>query len=218
MLKKLCVLASALSIVVATPARAQLLPSFEFEPYGGAYLPLTDVVDQSVLVPGSGTLDISGGQKEALALGGRLTWWVIGPLGVEGNFMYAFSDLEETEAGVTSDTSAYVWAADARLAFRFGIPLSPVSFHVNGGIALIKRGGDAYTEVTDGDSNIGGVVGAGLKVKLPGILALRADAGTYLYSSKLTVRDPDTGATITFDSQFQADVVVSLGLVFGVGL
>jgi hypothetical protein len=217
MLRKLCVLASVFSIAAATPAMAQL-PKFEFEPYLGAYVPVLDLVDQTLTVPGVGSADLTAGQKEAVALGGRLTWWAAGPLGVEGNVFYAFSDVEMSDGTVVSDTSAYVFGADARVAFRFGVPLSPVSFHVNGGVAYLKRGGDGYDDVTDGDTTIGGVVGTGIRVKLPGVLGIRADVDAYLYSAEITLQDPDLGGQVTFDSQFQADLLFSAGLIIGVGL
>ncbi len=71
--------------------------------------------------------------------------------------------------------------------------------------------------MTDGDSSIGGVVGAGLRVKLPGIVGIRFDAQSYIYSTELSVDDPDLGGVVTFDSVFLADVVASAGLVISIG-
>lgn len=217
MRKMLCGIALAFAFVGATPAMAQL-PGLEIEPYIGAYVPLRNIVEESLTIPGFGTADQTAQQKEALALGGRVTVWLAGPIGVEGNFMYAFSDAELDDGTEVSDTSAYVWAADARVVFRLGVPLAPISFHINGGIALIGRGGDAYEDVTAGTSDVGGVVGVGTRIKLPGIFAIRADADGFFYSSQLTVDDPDLGGEFAFDSQFQADLVLSAGLVIGLGL
>ncbi len=207
MMRRLFGVTAALALLGATPALAQL-PGIEVEPYLGVFVPVLDLVDDTQL-----GFDVSASQKEALAFGGRITVWLPGPLGVEGNFVYALSDVEETVDGAAEDVDANAWAVDGRLILKFGVPLAPISFHVNGGVALIDHGGDAYEGVTDGDSSIGGVVGAGLRVKLPGLLGIRLDAQSYLYSAELTVDNPDLGGEVTFGSQFQADVVLSAGLV-----
>ncbi len=207
MMRRLFGVGAALALLGATPALAQL-PGIEVEPYLGVYYPVLDLVDDT-----QAGFDVVASHKEALAFGGRITVWLPGPLGVEGNFVYALSDVEQTVDGAGGDIDANAFALDARVIFKFGVPLAPVSFHVNGGIALIDRGGDAYEDVTDGDSSIGGVVGTGLRVKLPGLLGIRLDAQSYLYSSEITVDDPDFGGEVTFGSQFQADIVISAGLV-----
>ena len=195
----------------ATPAMAQL-PRFEIEPYAGAYIPLTNLISEEILLD-----ELTAKQKTSLAIGGRLTAWLTGPVGLEGNFMYAFSDAESSDGTETSDTTAHVYAADARLVFRIGVPVAPVSFHINGGIALIGRGGDAYEEVTQGKTDVGGVVGLGTRIKLPGMFAIRVDADGFVYQSELTIQDEDLGE-FTFDKQWQADLVLSAGVAFGFGV
>lgn len=211
MIRKLLGVAAAFAFLGATPGLAQL-PGVEFEPYLGVFVPVLDLVDDEIDVVG-GTSAVTASQKSALAFGGRLTVWLPGPLGVEGNFVYALSDVEQTFDGAAEDVDANAWALDGRLILQFGVPLAPISFHVNGGVALIDHGGDAYESVTDGDSSIGGVVGAGLRVKLPGLLGIRLDAQSYIYSSEITIDDPDFGGEVMLGSQFQADVVLSAGLV-----
>ncbi len=207
MMRRLFGIGAAMAFLGATPALAQL-PGIEVEPYLGVFVPVLDLVDDAQL-----GFDVSASQKEALALGGRVTVWLPGPLGFEGNFVYALSDVEQSIGGAAEDVDANVWALDGRVVLKFGVPLAPISFHVNGGIALIDHGGDAYDIVTDGDSSVGGVVGAGLRVKLPGLLGIRLDAQSYLYSAEITADDPLFGGERTFGSQFQADIVVSAGLV-----
>ena len=92
----------------------------------------------------------------------------------------------------------------------------PIGIHVDGGVAWIGRGGDAYNQITEGKSDVGGVVGAGLRLKLPGLFGIRADADAYLYEAQFTV-DAD-GTPVTADKQFQVDLVLSAGLAIGLGL
>ncbi len=203
MTKKLFGLVTVFALVGTSPATAQI--PIEIEPYVGVYIPFADIVSQTVI-----DADIVSKQKEALAVGGRLGVG-LGLLAIEGNFMYAFSDGELTADGDTESQSAGVWAADARLLLKL-LP-GPIGLHLSGGIAFIGRSGDFYSDITDGKTNLGGAIGAGIRVKLPGILAIRGDADMYLYSSELTADIPDVGE-VKLDSQFQSDLVLSAGLVF----
>ncbi len=199
----------ALALSGVAPLFAQ---GIEIEPYVGVYIPTQDLVDQ---VPGGAFTELlQASQKEGLAVGGRVTVW-LAMLGLEGNVLYAFSDAQTSVDGdADPDESAAVWTADGRLVLKL-LP-GPVSVHIGGGVALISRTGDFYDEVSDGTSNVGGVAGLGVRVKLPGVLALRADADGYFYSSQLTA-DLD-GTPVEFDSATQFDLVLSAGLVFSLGL
>ena len=194
----------ALTFVVAGPATAQL-PGIEISPYVGGYIPVTDLVDEQ-------DIDLTASHKEAFAFGGRVGVNLPGPLGVEGSFLYALSDLESDDQGEVVDTDAAVWAASGKLIYEFGLPAAPVSFNVNGGLALIGRTGDAY-ENADETTDVGGVVGAGLQVGLPGLWSIRFDVEDYLYSFQA---EGEPGEE--FDSQFQNDVVISAGVVWTLGI
>ncbi len=206
MLKRFVGTAMVLAVLVATPAFAQL-PGLELEPYLGVYIPTQSVVDQNI--PGVG--DVKGSQKTGMALGARLTAWLAGPLGFEINGAYNFSDVEEGDGTTPTDTSAAVWMADGRLILKL-LP-GPVGIHVTGGVALIGYTGDAYSEVTEGKTNLGGVAGAGLRFKLPGIFAIRGDADVFVYKAQLT-GDFGAGETQT-NSEWQVDLLLSAGLVIG---
>ncbi len=197
-----------LALAGASSAPAQL-PKFELEPYVGAYIPTRNLIDQDF----DGTR-VTGSQKSGFGFGGRLTFWALGPIGFEGNFVYALSDGETTQDGQTSSESGSVWAGDLRAIWRL-LP-GPIGLHIDGGVAWIGRGGDAYSEITEGKSDVGGVVGAGLRFRLPGLLGIRADADAYLYEAQFTV-DAD-GSSVTADQQFQVDLVLSAGLVIGLGV
>jgi hypothetical protein len=138
--------------------------------------------------------------ETGLALGARATIVIPGPLAIEGNFMYALSDVEDEPA--SPETGANVYALSALLQFTFGLPAAPVSFHVGAGPAYVMRGGDAYDGVDD-KNDIGGVADVGLKIGLPGIFKIRVDAEGYFYKAAVD------GA----ESQFQTDLVLSAGLV-----
>jgi hypothetical protein len=195
-LKRLCGIIAVLAVVSASPALAQVPGiGFEFEPYGGAYIPTTDLVDET---------DFVRKHKSGLGLGARATVVIPGPFAIEGNFMYAFSDVEDTPADPV--TGANVYALSGLLRLNFGLPAAPVSFHVGAGVAYVMRGGDAYEGIED-KNDIGGIAGVGMKVGLPGIFKIRVDAEGYFYKAALS------DGVDQADSQFQTDIVVSAGLV-----
>lgn len=204
MLKRGVMFALALTMVGVTPALAQL-PGIEISPYVGAFVPLTDLVDEE-------DLDLTVSQKEALALGGRVKVKFPGPLAVEGTFMYALSDIESDDRGEVVEVDASVWAASGRLVYTFGLPAVPVSFNASGGVAIV--GHDPDVEGAESETDIGGVVGLGLKLDPPGLLGVRVDVEDYLYSFHA---EGEAGEELG-DSQFQSDLVVSVGIVFELGL
>ncbi len=187
-------------------------PQFELVPYVGAFVPLGDLSDQPLDIAGM-TLDRAK-QSASLAFGGRAVLWLAGPVGVEGSLLYAPSEAETAVAGVTSDQDAYVWAGAGRLLLKLGVPGAPVHFLLDGGIAVIGRGGDAYDGVS-GTSKVGGVVGVAGRFGLSDRFAIRLDAESYVYRARL--RPEGLQPPVELDSKLQGDVVLSAGLVIGLG-
>jgi hypothetical protein len=196
--------ALALTMVRVAPGLAQL-PGIEVSPFVGALVPLTDLVDEAAI-------DLTASQKEALAVGGRVKVKFPGPLGVEGTFLYAFSDVESDDAGEVVDVNSSVWAASGKPVYTFGLPMVPVSFNASGGVALVSH--DPDVEGAESETDVGGVVGVGLRLDPPGLLGVRLDVEDYLYSFQ---PESEEGIELA-DSQFQSDLVVSVGLVFELGL
>lgn len=203
MLKRLSVITIGLMLAGANTSLAQRI---EIEPYLGTFIPVTDLVDEEVA-----SIERVVQQKSGFALGGRLTLWLAGPIGVEGNFVYGISDGELKTAGVSDEASAGVWAADARVILNI-LP-GPIGMHINGGIALIGRTGDAYQDFEEGKTDVGGVGGVGVRLGLPGGFGVRANGDVYIYSAQLTLDDPSLGGLFEFGSHTQADLVFSVGLV-----
>ena len=199
MVRKLVGLALALALTGTIPAAA-LAQGVTIEPYVGIYIPGTDLIDDP-------DLDITASQKEGLALGGRLGLGA-GLIGLEGNFVYVISDGETRGSGTDSTESAGLWIGDARV--RLNLLPGPIGLHATGGIALIGRTGDAYDDVQEGKTDVGGAFGLGARIGL-GSVAIRGDIDGYLYSAKLTVNN------IEFESQTQVDFVLSAGLQIAFG-
>jgi hypothetical protein len=200
-------IAGVVAVALALSAGSALgqTPSLELTPYVGVFVPTNDLVD----VP---SIDLTVKQEAGLALGARLTYGLPGAWAIEGGFLYALSDNESDDAGDVVGTDANVWAGSGRLLYRIGVPLAPISVHLGGGLAVFGRGGDAYGEA-EGTTDFGGVVGVGATLDLPILLKIRADVEDYIYSVALSGGEEDE----EFDSRLQNDLVVSIGVVLGLG-
>ena len=63
---------------------------------------------------------------------------------------------------------------------------SPVWLTLNGGVSMIRRGGEAYEDAED-KSDFGGVVGATVGFRLGSMLSFYVAAEDYIYGARLEV-------------------------------
>ncbi len=221
MTRRLWSLSALPALLAAGPAAPQQL-AVDIIPYAGLYAPIADVLEIRAGVDGI-IAELSVGQAAGLLGGGRLDLWLTDSFGLEGGFAYALSDAEiQAEAlgvSISEGADAHVWLGSARAIYRFMPAIaSSLIFFINGGVAIIGRGGDAYEEFAvdgiadvEGKTDIGGVIGAGIIIDVFDAVGIRFDVEDYLYSVKLEVADED------FDSQFQNDIAVTSGMVIHLG-
>lgn len=187
---------------VGSPSRLAAQAKLEFTPFAGLYIPTANVIDQS---------GVTLKQKTTVAFGGRVAVWVSERIGVEGSFGFAPSGVKaETPLG-SADTSASIVMASGRVLI--GLPSSGnTSYHLIVGGGIVSHGGAGYEGAT-GKTDIGGVVGAGARIKVGPSLRLRLDLEDNLFSAKF--KEPISG--LETDSKFQNDLVISLGLAIPLG-
>ncbi len=183
-------------LVGAAPAQAQKL---SLAPTVGVYIPTTELVKA---INGQ-----SFKQEVGIALGGRLGLAFSRRLGFQATGSYVPSNLHFTFEGTTQTTDASLFFGAGKLSFFLLPPTSPVSFQLNGGVALVKRSGTAYKDLKD-KSSVGGTVGAQLGLRL-GPLPLQFAAETYLYKQHI-----DGLTSATGESASQKDIQLSIGFGF----
>lgn len=215
--------AVVLALLNAESAAAQKL-TLDFVPYAGVFQPVTDLATSNAGNPSVGNADLVVSQGEGFLFGTRLRAWWSRAFGWEGNFAYALSDGEirvDDPAGSGDDIcedrnlkcNASVWFASSKLIFRLAPrPYTGWSLHVGGGVAVINRVGDLWEEA-DGTADIGGTLGIGGTFDLSETLGLRIDAEDFLYSFKVSVENNPELGTSDAVSNFQNDLVFSVGLV-----
>jgi hypothetical protein len=186
-----------LTAAFATPASAQRL---SISPTVGVYIPTSEL------------LKAANGeefkQEVGIAVGGRLGVSFSPRFGIETSVSYVPSKLnfQFDQAGAQTKTDANLLFGSARATLHV-IPFTkPVWLTLNGGVSLVKRGGQAYKDAVD-KSDVGGVVGASVGLNLGGLLSFYVAADDYIYGTRIA--DP-TATT----KQTQNDVQIALG--FGV--
>ncbi|KPK79155.1 MAG: hypothetical protein AMS25_13670, partial [Gemmatimonas sp. SM23_52] len=188
MFKRATVLAAlALFALAARPALAQQV-MVDINPFGGVYMPISDLVEEN---------GDTWGQKLGALFGGRVTVWLNESFGVEGEFAYALSDGEAESAGETYTEDANVMLGSLKGLYQFApSPGSPFMLHAGAGVAMIMHGGDAYEDV-EGTTDIGGTVIFGGTYDVSDMIAIRFDAQDFMYQAKFKEDDFET------DGKFQ---------------
>jgi len=201
----LTVLALTAAGGVTAPAYAQYV--FELTPFFTSYYPLVSVGE-------FGTIS----ERQAAAPGGgaRLTFWVSPSVGIEaaGAFVASGTKLTSTDASVTTGVSlpGTIITGTGRVVFR---PARTNLYLLVGG-GMVSRGGDTwdpdFTGIqTTSLTNFGGVVGFGARANVTPKFALNVTVEGMLYPM-----DPDGDGT-TYESTFQSDIYVSIGIPIGFG-
>jgi hypothetical protein len=199
----------ALSLLALAPAALQAQSRFELTPFVASYYGLTHLAENTngPFVGNDFTVD----QNNAFALGARLSVPVGNRFGLEGEFIYTMSGLSIIEKDAAGEGLDGGISQDGNVMFgsvRAVISPARSNLFLLAGPAIITRGGDAWDGVDSSDkTDFGGVVGLGIRANVTPRFRLNLTAESYLYSFS------SNGS----DSQFQADVLVSIGIPISLG-
>jgi hypothetical protein len=194
---------------LAVPAGLAAQSRPEITPFVASYYGVTHLAegDAGLFAGNPFTID----QNNAFALGARVKLPVGATFGVEAEFTYAMSGVAITEEdGVAPGIDGGI-SQDGNILFgslRGVYTPRRSNLSLLAGPAIVKRGGDAWEGVDSGDiTDFGGVVGLSLRANVTPRFRLNITAESYLYSF-------DGGGG---DSQFQADLLVSIGVPIQLG-
>lgn len=190
----------ALTIILAArPAAGQRI---SLSPTIGIYVPTAELVNAA-----SGE---EFKQEIGLAVGGRLGLTLSPRFGIETSVSYVPSNLRITLDDTETTTAANLLFGTARATLHVIPWTQPVWLSLNGGVSLVKRGGEAYEAVED-DTAVGGVVGAAVGLRLGSLLSFYVAAEDYIYGTRFQE------STAGDESRTQNDVQVAVGFGFPVG-
>ncbi len=203
---------AVVGLVVMAPSALFAQLRTEITPFVASYYGMTHIAKGKGLFNAGVPFTVD--QNNAFAIGGRVTIPVGARLALEGEFAYAMSGVSATEDtlfgpgidGGLSQSGSIIFGS-VRAVFS---PRRSNLFML-AGPAIIKRGGDAWKGVNSGDiTDFGGVVGFGVRANVTPRFRLNLTAEAYLYSFDAF---PNQGT----DPEFQADVIVGLGIPISFG-
>ena len=167
-----------------------------------------------VYIPTSELIKAANGeefkQEVGLAVGGRLGLTLSPRFGLESSVSYVPSNLRFAFDGTESTTDANLLFGTARATLHVIPVTQPVWLSLNGGVSLVKRGGEAF-EAAEDDTDVGGVVGATVGFRLGSMLSFYVAAEDYIYGTRFE------GGGLGEESRTQNDVQIALGFGFPVG-
>jgi len=171
-----------------------------FAPNIGVYIPTSELVRAA-----SGE---EFKQEMSLTLGARLGVSLSQRLGLEFTGAYAPSDLKVSAAGVgDQNADANIFTGSGRLSYQLVPYTSPVAFVITGGLGVINRSGDFYSNV-ENKTDIGGTFGASARFRLGSLLRLQLSAEDYIYKPKAEI--PGFGPAD--EKKTQNDIHLSIGI------
>lgn len=190
---------AALLAVIPSGLNAQ----FSIAPEIGVYVPTTTFLSAELGGPGQvGEFK----QEVALSIGGRMTMG-FGRFGVEVSGAYMPSSVILSEAGVETTANANLVTGTGQLWVQVLPASSPLSIGLSGGLSLTSRGGDAFAGVSN-TTDLGGVFGLSLGLRLGPVVRLTVTAEDYIYNLDPTLVGLPPGA----ESKTQHDVHLSFGI------
>lgn len=196
------------------PAAAQ---GITFTPFVGSFYSLSKYFDADIdlsLFGGSGTANFTMEQTNTVAFGARLAVPIGATFSLEGEGSYSSSEVRFTGTDaaapgvdLATNLKGSVITGSLRGVFR---PRRS-NLNVIAGVAMVKHGGDAWDfDTNEHLTNVGGVVGFGLRAAVTPKLALNITAEAFLYSF-----DPDESDDTQngfFENKMQSDLIVSIGV------
>ena len=167
----------ALLAVVPSGLNAQ----FSIAPEIGVYVPTTPLVTAALQgSPGEiGQLK----QEIALSIGGRMSIG-FGRFGIEVSGAYTPSSVVLSTSGVTfpdTSVSANLVTGTGQLWVQVLPASSPLSLGLSGGLSVTSRGGDAFAGASN-TTDLGGVLGVSLGLRLGPVIHLMVTAEDYIYN------------------------------------
>lgn len=206
-------LALGIALVPGT-VRAQ---GITLTPYIGSYYGLSKFFDSDIdlaVFGGSGTARFTMEQTNTVMFGARISVPVGATLSIEGAGGYLSSDVRftgEDAAAQGLDLSTNLTGNMMTGSLRAAYRPRRSNLSLIGGVAVVHHGGDAWDFDTNSKlTNIGGVVGFGLRANVTPRFAMNINAEAYIY--QFDPDESDDTANGFFKGTTQADLVVSVGV------
>lgn len=172
-------------------------------PYLGVIVPTADLLTYN-----SQTTKLSA----AIVFGGRLGIGLGQRFGIEGDVGYSPASLDySTSGGTNLNQDVRVLTASGRVNIYLIPRTSPFWIGINGGVGAVRhtfKVGTSGTQTIEPGTNVGGVVGASVGIRLGRILAVTVGAEDYLYNASFDVNGTKTAEKKQHDIRFTGGIRV----------
>jgi hypothetical protein len=193
--------ALVIAALVTPVASLEAQGGFELTPFVGAFVPLSNVMDQN----GSEVK-----HQPNLAGGIRATAGGAGRMRFEGVVAMAGGAVKGTSSGSEPEVEGRVILASVRALWGLGGGSGASMWHLTTGVGILSRGAFAY-ESLDGTTDIGAVLGIGTRARIGETWSLRIDLEDNISSAEFEFGGASSG------SKLQNDLMLSVGLVIPLG-
>jgi hypothetical protein len=195
------------SLVASAPLGAQggapvTRTGISITPYLGVIVPTADLIDYN-----NQTTKLSA----AIVFGGRLGIGLGQRFGIEGDVGYSPASLEYSSAGTNLNQDVRVLTGSARANLYLIPRTSPFWVGINGGIGAVRHTfkiGTAGTTAFEPGTNVGGVVGAAVGIRIGRLVALHIGADDYFYNASFDVSGTKTSEKKQHDIRITGGVRV----------
>jgi hypothetical protein len=174
---------------------------FELTPFVGAFVPLSDVMDQN---------DAQVKHQPNVVGGARATMRGSGRMRFEGVLAVAGGKVTGTQGSSEPEVEGRIILASVRALWSLGAGNGAAAWHLTTGLGILSRGSNAY-EPLDGTTDIGAVVGIGTRARIGERWSLRVDLEDNISSAEFELGGASSG------SKLQNDLMLSVGLVIPLG-
>ncbi len=164
----------ALLVVVPSSLNAQ----FSIAPEIGVYVPTTPLVTAALQGNPGQFAELK--QEIALSIGGRMAIG-FGRFGIEVSGAYMPSSVILSAAGIDTTANANLVTGTGQLWVQVLPASSPLSLGLSGGLSVTSRGGDAFAGASN-TTDLGGVLGVSLGLRLGPVIHLMVTAEDYIYN------------------------------------
>ena len=190
----------ALLAVVPVSLNAQ----FSIAPEIGVYVPTTPLVTAALGGDPSQIGELK--QEISLSIGGRMAIG-FGRFGIEMSGAYMPSGVVLSSSGIDTTAAANLVTGTGQLWVQVLPESSPLSLGLSGGLSVTSRGGDAFAGASN-TTDLGGVLGVSLGLRLGPVIHLLVTAEDYIYNL-----DPAlVGLPPGTQSQTQHDIHLNFGI------
>ena len=197
--------AARLSVVaLLAVAPVSLNAQFSIAPEIGVFVPTTPLVTAALGGDPSQIGELK--QEISLSIGGRMAIG-FGRFGIEMSGAYMPSGVVLSASGIDTTVNANLVTGTGQLWVQVLPQSSPLSLGLSGGLSVTSRGGEAFAGASN-TTDLGGVLGVSLGLRLGPVIHLMVTAEDYIYNLDPALVGLPPGA----QSQTQHDIHLNFGI------